>query len=218
MSAKHRTMGKTPNPFAVYPTDPRLVRALLRAHVEQDQGPPLPGLNAPLDACDPMPVWCDPCANDGAIVRAVESYRSGGRVWLTADIRPEAKVDIVGDFRDPDVACGADVYLTNPPYTDEEEPDQDKADLMLAFARECCAKRAPNGHVLLLVRFGFFTALRRQPFIRSAPWDCYPLTPRPSFGVNKRGKKGTDGTDYVWIANGPGRIGRIWHPLDWRNA
>ena len=87
MSAKNR--GTVTVKHAVYPSDPRLVRGLLRA-IDAGHGPPLLGLNRAPDPCDPLPIWCDPCANDRAIVRAVESYRAGGRIWMTADIRPEA--------------------------------------------------------------------------------------------------------------------------------
>ncbi len=218
MSAKNR--GKTVNPHAVYPTDPRLPRALLRA-IDAGQGPPLLGLNRAPDPTDPLPIWCDPCANDRAIVRAVESYRAGGRTWLTADIRQNTDADIIGDFRNPSIGAGANVYLTNPPYIDDEpdgeDPDRER-DLMLVFARGCIEKGAPGCETILLVPFGFFTALRRLEFVNERLWDVWPLSPRPSFGLNKHGKKGTDATHYVWIRHGPEVTGRLWPTLDWRRA
>jgi hypothetical protein len=216
MSAKGR--GKKTNTHAFYPTDPRLVRAVLRA-IDAGQGPPLVGLNQAPDPCDPIPLWADPCAGDGAIVRAVESYRPGGREWLTADIRHDAAADIVGDFRNPVFASGADVYITNPPYGDDEadgvDPNRER-DLALAFASGCVEKCAVGGNVLLLVRFGFFTALRRLSFVNARRWDVWPISPRPSFGVNALGKKGTDATEYVWIRTGPKVEGRFFPTLDWR--
>lgn len=217
VSAKNR--GKEPNKHAFYPTDPRLVRALLRA-IDAGQGPPLLGLNQTPDPTDPLPLWCDPCAGDGAIVRAVESYRAGGRAWMTADIRHDAASDVVGDFREADLAAGADVYITNPPYGDDSDADlsRHERDLVLAFAEGCTAKGGPESNTLLLVRFGFFTALRRVPFTSSRRWDVWPVSPRPSFGVNALGKKGTDATEYVWIRTGHEVEGRFWPTLDWRRS
>jgi hypothetical protein len=217
VSAKNR--GKKPNAHAFYPTDGRLVSALLR-RIDAGEGPPLPGLNLPPDPLEPMPLWCDPCSGDGAIVRAVEAYRPGGRAWLTADIRRDAAADIIGDFRDPKIAAGADVYITNPPYGDDEadgDPDRER-DLVLAFAQGCTEKGALDAHTLLLVRFGFFTALRRLPFLRRHRWDVWPLSPRPSFGLNKDGKKGTDATEYVWVRTGRGVEGKFFETIDWRRG
>lgn len=217
MSAKNR--GKKVNAHAFYPTDPRLVSGLLR-RIEAGEGPPLIGLNQLPDPFDPLPIWCDPCSGDGAIVRAVEGYRAGGRTWLTSDIRRDSTADIIGDFRDPRLVGGADVYLTNPPYgDDEEEGDIDRErDLALAFAQGCVEKGAPGSNTILLVRFGFFTALRRLSFVNARKWDVWPVSPRPSFGLNKLGKKGTDATEYIWTRTGPGVEGRHWPTIDWRRG
>ncbi len=217
MSAKNR--GKATNPHAFYPTDPRLVSSVLR-RIDAGEGPPLIGLNRLPDPMDPVPVWCDPCVGDGAIVRAVEAYRPGGRSWLTADIRRDTAADIVGDFRSADLVAGADVYITNPPYGDDEEdgdPDRER-DLVLAFAQGCTERGAPGANTLLIVRFGFFTALRRLPFLAKHRWDAWPYSPRPSFGLNKQGKKGTDATEYVCIRTGPEIEGRLWPTIDWRRG
>lgn len=216
MSAKNR--GKTPNAHAFYATDPRLVSALLR-RIDAGEGPPLVGLNLPPDPLDPLPVWCDPCAGDGAIVRAVESYRTGGRTWLTSDIRKESEAAIIGDFRDPTLAGGAEVYITNPPFTDDEEggPERER-DLMLVFAKGCVERGAEGSNTMLLLPFGFFTAIKRLPFLATRKWDVWPLSPRPSFGLNKHGKKGTDASHYVWVRTGPGVDGRFWPTIDWRRG
>lgn len=140
---------------------------------------------------------------------------------MTADIRHDAAADIVGDFRDKHLAAGADVYLTNPPYGDDE-PDGDaperERDLALAFASGCLDKGAPNANVILLIRFGFFTALRRVAFVNARRWDVWPVSPRPSFGLNKLGKKGTDATEYVWVRTGPEVEGRFFPTIEWKNA
>lgn len=186
-------------PHSFFPTDFRYTRGVLRA-LSQD-GVALPG-----------GTWCDPCVGSGAIVDAVEQARPGAQSWITCDIRPETGADVIADFPRTETACvGATMYITNPPFGPTK-------DTVFEFVSAALERRAPGGHVLFLIRFGFFAAACRIEFNRANPVDIYPMTPRPSFGLNKHGRPGTDGTDYVWAHWWPGASRRFGAPIDWRDA
>lgn len=190
--------------FDFYPTDPRYVTAVL-ARIDRD---------VKAGRCAPLPrgVWCDPCAGDLSIVRAADAYHASIGAdpveWITVDIQP-GPADICADFLRSDVATGADLYLTNPPYGAESGDAFD-------FVSTCVDRVAPGGGLLFLIRFGFFTARGRVAWNEAHPADIYPMAPRPSFGLNSKGKKGTDATDYVWARWGAGVTGKHHAPIDWR--
>lgn len=186
-------------PHSFFPTDHRYTRGVLRALTQG--GVDLPG-----------GLWCDPCVGSGAIVEAVEQARPGMQRWTTCDIRPETGADFIGDFLvDKTAGAGANMYLTNPPFGPTK-------DTVFDFVTAALERRATGGHVLFLIRFGFFAAARRIDFNRAQRVDIYPMAPRPSFGLNKHGRPGTDGTDYVWSHWWPGASGRFGAPIDWRDA
>lgn len=264
--------------FDFYPTDPRYTRAIL---IAIDSGASVPGserrslYQCPCEVCSrgalrPLPggTWCDPCAGDLSIVRAVEDYYTarspvsgmgGPSDWMTVDIRPESPADRCADFLSPGVAEGADLYFTNPPYgtDDGEEPFSDlimkcqrcgvepgipcvgargtalktahverhraareiadaAASNAFNFVRLQVERMNKGGSVLNLIRFGFFTARERVEWNRAHRADIWPMAPRPSFGLNAKGKKGTDATDYVWARWGEGVTGAHHAPIDWR--
>ncbi len=133
--------------------------------------------------------WLEPCAGDGAIVRAVASVRDDVR-WHTADIRRDGRVvsdhphverHDTGDFlktTPPDVPY--DVLLTNPPYSGAME-----------FVRHGLLMA---DHVVMLLRLNFLASGRRAEFMRAHTPSVYVLPNRPSFTG-----KGTDSIEYAWF-------------------
>lgn len=101
-----------------------------------------------------------------------------------------------------------DLILDNPPFTLAED-----------FVRCAVPLLAPGGILALLLRLNFLGSAGRMidaiapsavPFWREFPEaDFWPIGPRPSFGLNKMGKKGTDGTEYapfLWQKNAEGGL------------
>lgn len=209
MSAANRGAVRSEKDF--YPTDPRLVRALLRAS-DAGELPPIPKGG----------IWVEPALGDGPIVRAVEEVWPGhGREWITCDVREETGADIIGDFTQPSIAEGGNVYITNPPFSNG---------LQVRFAQSAIEKRAPGGIVILLVNNHFFGPRSicidekghrsgdRIKWHKEHRCSRVQLSPRPSFGVNKDGKKGSDQCTYEWAVWGWDDGGRWYGPIDWSEA
>jgi hypothetical protein len=157
----------------------------------------------------PCPQGSEPAVGNGAIVRAVQAHKPGGRTWRCFDIRDVSKeVEALGvgasfeavDFRQASEPCPADVYITNPPFSLAED-----------FAHQCLHRAGTRGHVILFLRLAFLESNRRAAFHRDHPSDIYPLARRPKTGLNKHGKLGSDSSAYAWFVWGPGRGGR-WYP------
>jgi hypothetical protein len=87
----------------------------------------------------------------------------------------------------------------NPPYG----PKVDGVLLTERFIRHSWDLLAPGGRIIFLLRLAFQAGIGRYWGL----WSDLPPTlvavvcPRPSFGKNSKGKRGTNGTDYglfVW--------------------
>ena len=141
----------------------------------------------------PLPVgrWLEPCAGDGAIIRAVRDASYGEIDWTAVEIREdcrpmlEALSDVrsmIADFLSDDGDERLfDVAITNPPYVLAGE----------FLAR--CLKR--TRHVAFLLRVGFLESESRNAFMATCPPDLYILPNRPQFDLTR---KGTDATTYAW--------------------
>jgi hypothetical protein len=192
--------GKPREASDLYPTDERITLDFLR--------------RCPL----PPGVWWEPACGDGAIVRAVESWRPGAQTWGLCDVREEAvsfaqvhssNAEIAAarcaDFTDPMVGVVLPgepaVIITNPPFSIAED-----------FARTCFLRSTPITITVLLLRVGFVGSTERRGFWQEYPRaDVYPIVPRPSFGLNKEGKPGTDASEYAWFVWGPKTRGIVHH-------
>jgi hypothetical protein len=171
--------GAVRNPADYYPTPSWAVRRLLE-RVE------LPGNR-----------WLEPCAGDGAIIRAVNSVVQPIH-WTAVDIRPETRdplkalIDptevyagydfLAGDF----AGCEWDTICTNPPFG-----------LAMEFIEESLSLA---NWVAMLLRVNFLGSAKRSAFFRDEMPDVYVLPNRPSFTG-----KGTDATEYCWAVWTPER-------------
>jgi hypothetical protein len=147
----------------------------------------------------PQGYWLDPCAGDGAIIRAVTAwYRKRGLpspIWHAVEIREECTASLtqvleetgspgvkgwITDFLKWTPEHGYNVILTNPPYS-----------LALEFI-QASMKLAPI--VIMLLRVNFLGSEERAEWFRQCPPDLKVLPNRPIF-VSGQG----DMTEYAWF-------------------
>lgn len=137
----------------------------------------------------PGGLWAEPCAGDGAIIRAVKAVRPGIE-WCANELRPECSNELLplvangelalGDARGWSPRSRPTVAITNPPFRLAME--------MVEWSRE-------NADVaVLLLRLNFVGTASRAPFMRTCPPDVYVLPNRPSFTG-----RGTDSIEYAWF-------------------
>lgn len=142
-------------------------------------------------------VWMDPCAGEGAIIRAVNQVRPG-ILWTASELRPEAEVElaqtnaayVIQDFLDDSYKPGwVDVICTNPPFRLAQEFIEKS--LRLA------------GQVVMLLRLNYLGSEKRADFLREFHPDVYVLPNRPSFTDGQ-----TDSIEYAWFHWVSGRSAR----------
>lgn len=76
--------------------------------------------------------------------------------------------------------------ITNPPFS-----------IGLQFLQRSL-ELAPEA--LLLLPLNFLGSKYRKGFLNThEPAALFVITPRPSFGLNKHGRKGTDSNEYAWF-------------------
>jgi hypothetical protein len=150
-----------------------------------------------LEAVDlPGGVWVEPSAGHGAIITAVNSFRSDVK-WAGFEIRPEARPYLVplvfntGSMTKDFLATimhidEPAVVIGNPPFSLAKE-----------FVMHALAI-AP--YVAMLLRLNFIGSAKRSAFFRSDMPDVYVLPNRPSFTGG-----GTDATEYAWCVWTPER-------------
>lgn len=154
----------------------------------------------------------EPCAGTGAIAKVLKSV--GLHVWCNEidparatrcrDIARRGEdydwITVEHDFLSYDVLGGWDLCLTNPPFS-----------LALAFVEK--SLRIAKCTVMLLP-LNFMSSIGRVEFNTKHPAHVHVLPRRPSFGLNKHGKPGTDAQDYGWFQwGGPGYVPSKWEPL-----
>lgn len=142
--------------------------------------------------------WLEPCAGEGAIIRAVNAHRDDVD-WYASELRAECYPDLrplvrkeshlwLGHFTVPfnpllQRRRYYDVILTNPPYNQAER-----------FIRRCL----PYAHyTVMLLRLNYWGSDTRQPLLRRHAPDTFVLPNRPPFVGGK-----TDATEYSWM---------LWH-------
>jgi hypothetical protein len=130
----------------------------------------------------------DPCAGEGAIIRAVQKVRPG-IIWTASELRAEAEEElaatgasyVIQDFLDANYRPDpVDVIFTNPPF----RLAQEFIDKSLTMAKQ----------VVMLLRLNYLGSEKRAVFLREFHPDVYVLPNRPSFTDGE-----TDSVEYSWI-------------------
>ena len=146
-------------------------------------------------------VVLDPCAGDGALLRAVQRWRPGSVVrGLELDAgRAELSGAQCCDALDQGLAWpDADAIIANPPFRRWQ-----------AFVDRALAH--PAQIVVVLLRLGALAGQRRRDWWRSVALQrgvtVHVLSRRPSFTGG-----GTDSSDYAWISlsRDRSRGGVVW--------
>lgn len=140
----------------------------------------------------PGGLWLEPCAGDGAIIRAANEVRQDVS-WLAVELRPECRallqpLTLPGGLRIGDIASGElwakesgpAVAITNPPFS------------LAAEVIDTCLRVAPV--VVMLLRLNYVASAKRAAFMRETAPDIFVLPNRPSFTGT-----GTDSNDYAWF-------------------
>jgi hypothetical protein len=147
--------------------------------------------------------WLDPCAGDGALIRAIPEA-----CWLAMEIRPECEDGLaalvgpeqvrIGDFLGEEHPGEPDWIVTNPPYR-----------LAADFVR-ASLEVASQGVAMLLPLGWLGSCGKRLDLLRSPP-DVLTLSRRPSFTGG-----GTDSQSYAWMVwrRGQRRSHGAWRVLE----
>jgi hypothetical protein len=212
MSSTNR--GRTRNRKDNYPTPKWAVRRLFEA------------VQLPI-----MGDWLEPCAGDGAIIRAVDEICRKDQmilhpIWTALEIREKAceklkALDVMaqvfvhhGDALKLIEKDGGklefSVCITNPPFLRAKE-----------FIEACIPI---CGHVVMLLRLNFLSSQERYELMTHYTPDIYILPNRPSFFrkrvLNKKTKKlskkprdVTDSIEYAWFHFHPNASGK-WQLLN----
>lgn len=137
--------------------------------------------------------WLEPCAGDGAIIRATNGVRSD-IVWSACELREAERAGLeplapgglrIGDFREQTFDTLFDLSLSNPPFSIAMD--------IIQHSRRVAV------HTAMLLRLDFWGSAGRAAYLRECPPDTYPLPNRPTFSLNKKGKPGTDSNEYAWF-------------------
>lgn len=149
-------------------------------------------------------IWLEPCVGSGAIVRAVmestdpniSKFRPTD--WRVNDINnmprdmPLVNNYVISDFtiwsdwRGAEAAKGSyTVVISNPPFNLAEE--------IIRKAMEF------TDTVVMFQRLNFLGSAKRCRWLQARTPTVLVLPNRPSMGLNKKGKPGTDATEYGWF-------------------
>jgi hypothetical protein len=163
-------------------------------------------LSRQADDCeDPIRSVLEPCAGTGAIASVLKDV--GFAPWCVEidqsrwdrcnKIAHCTLQDWLGEHT---VDLKWDLILTNPPFS-----------LALEFVIKAISMATCT---VMLLPLNFMASKEREEFHKAHPSHCHVLRKRPSFGLNKHGKKGTDAQDYGWFQwGGPGFVPGSWEVL-----
>ena len=164
-----------------------------------------------LEAC-PLPggVWLEPCAGEGAIIRAVNEARPENAhtidlAWHACDVRDECAsplADLIGAPSAVTICSylaqpfeGADVIITNPPFG-----------ISFEIAQKAVSEASCVALLLRLNWLGSGERSGRSAWLRKHTPDVYVLPNRPEFCASLK---------CIGLRNGIGGCGwRVTQPLD----
>lgn len=132
----------------------------------------------------------EPCVGDGAIFRSlIDNIRNVSVVTNDIDASREAYLSYDATKADLwERLSGIDWVITNPPYN------------AAAFIVPRAIKTARVG-VAMLLRISFLEPCQNREWLRDTPPTRLIVVgdPRPSFRLNKHGKRGTDSATVAWM-------------------
>lgn len=141
----------------------------------------------------------EPCAGDGAIIKAVGSWFKPRLHWTAIEIRSECRNTLcevaqlvhIEDFfgLSPAFRGAYDLVLSNPPFSQAADIIRHAFDW--------------SPWVVMLLRLNFMGSKERHSWLSTNTPDIYVLPNRPPFAVNKHGKVSTDSCEYGWFVWGP---------------
>ena len=134
--------------------------------------------------------WLEPCAGEGAIIKAVNRQRQDVS-WTAVEIRQEASRDLVG-LHAVDSVCANFLALPPPPHPYEVTITNPPFSLAMQFVQAC---GEVSMHVVMLLRLNFLASEARSSFMRDTKPDVYVLPNRPSFVQGGQ----TDSIEYAWF-------------------
>ena len=146
-----------------------------------------------LEMC-PLPSggrWLEPCAGDGAIIRATNEWMRQPPKWYASDVRMDCEPALrplahrlwIGNHLldcNPLAQRRYAVAITNPPFS---------------IAWDFVWRTLPlAGFTVMLLRLNFLGSIKRHAQMQRHMPDIYVLPNRPSFTGGK-----TDATEYGWF-------------------
>jgi hypothetical protein len=125
------------------------------------------------------------CGSDQAIVKILKKHFPKAEI-VASDIVAPWNCDFLKTEPVPDF----DVIISNPPFFISEQ-----------FIRHAMSFRrnGDRSSVIMLNRINFLGSKARAEWLRGWPPSIYVTPKRPSFGLNKWGKPGTDATEFCWM-------------------
>lgn len=154
----------------------------------------------------PKGLWLEPCAGNGAIIKACNSLHSQWHPymkWRANEINKKYEGDLlklvqhyhlrIGDFLTMNLL---DMY----PEDNQENPDVIITNPPFALAMQIVehAFTFDPTYVVMLLRLNFLASASRAAFMRRRMPDVYVLPNRPSFTGGA-----TDSIEYAWFVWGP---------------
>lgn len=137
--------------------------------------------------------WCDPAAGDGALIRAVNTFRAERKqpavAWHAYEIQEDKRnalnklyaIPRITNFLTDPCVVPWSVLFVNPPF---------------ASAQEFVIKALDVAqYAVFLLRLNFAASAERQEFMAKRPPDIYVLPNRISFTGDGR----VDSCDYAWF-------------------
>lgn len=180
MSAKGRSV-LPPNESEVFETPTWCVDRLLESHELPQHG---------------LMRWLEPCAGDGAIIKATQNYAKRTQTydnitWHANELRPDIDTTAAPCWWtsnyltwDPERLKEYHVVISNPPFS---------------LAQEVIVKSWGAKTICMLLRVNFLGSIERSHWLRNNMPDVLVLPNRPPFSLNKHGKLAVDATEYAWF-------------------
>jgi len=124
------------------------------------------------------------CGSQKAIADILEKSWENAEVSATDIIAPWH-----ADFLNLDPHPVYDLIITNPPFS-----------LAMEFIEKSFQwRKSDKSIVAMLLRLNFLGSKKRASWLRQHTPSVYVSPKRPSFALNKDGKRGTDSIEYAWF-------------------